>query len=152
VKFAENYLLVSIAKCMRSCQKPAKATPIQRTDESLTVAYVCPESHVSRIVYFATNPDAKWFESFLRNQLGDRIRSRDIRKATRHGWELDGNAEKEIPNDVTQFYWTFYARNEEEKNYSTILCMKERGGCGRLFTQSFARKSVLCPDCLKRRG
>ena len=149
IKFAENYLLVDLAKCMR-CQKAAKATPIQKTDESLTVAYVCPDSHVSRVVYFAANPDVKWFENFLRNQLGDRVRSKDVRKATRYGWEFAGNAEKEILNNVTQFYWTFYARNEDEKKYSTILCAKERGGCGKLFTQSTAEKSILCHACSKK--
>ena len=133
------------------CKKPAKAVPIQKTKENLTVAYVCPDSHVSRVVYFAANADARSFDGFLRDQLGDRIRSRDIRKATRHGWELAGKAEEEISNDVTQFYWTFYAKNEEDKKYSTLLCAKEGGGCGRLFTQSIVENSVLCPDCSKDR-
>jgi len=152
VKLSEKYLLVD-GKCSR-CQKTAKATKLQRTEESLTVAYTCPDSHVSRVVYFASSPSVKWFEGFLRNQLGDRIRSKDIRRATRYGWELGGNAEEEIlnsagPKGITQFYWTFYARNDEDKAHATVLCSEDHGGCGRLFLQSIAETSRLCPQCSK---
>jgi hypothetical protein len=121
--------------------------PIRRTEEELMAAYVCSDSHVSRVVYFAVDTDAKSFEDFLRSQLGDRVRPRDIRKATRYGWELGGNAEKEISSRITELYWTFYAQNEKEKEYGTVLCATVKGGCGRLFTAPIAEKSLLCPAC-----
>ena len=151
VRFAEDYLLTDISTCMR-CKKPSKAAPIQRNEEGLIVAYVCPDSHVSRVVNIGTNPDLKSFEHFLRNQLGERVRSRDVRKATRYGWELAGDAENRIPDKIIQVYWTFYARNENEKEFLTILCSKQSGGCGKLFTRSIAEESVLCPDCSKRKS
>jgi hypothetical protein len=146
--FYENYLLSDIAKCMR-CQKPAIATLLEKTDEAVIAGYVCADNHVSRVVYFANNPNKALFEEFLRNQLGECVRSRDIRKATRHGWELSGAAEKEIPNDLIQLYWTFYAKNDEEKNLTTYLCQQQNGGCGRLFTQSGSQRIMLCPTCSK---
>ena len=151
VKLSEKYLLVD-GKCLR-CRKPAKATKLQGTEASLTVAYTCSENHVSTVIYFASSPNVKWFEGFLRKQLGDRIRSRDIRRATRYGWELGGNAEEEIlnsaaPKGITQFYWTFYPRTDEDKSHPTVLCSEDQGGCGRLFLQS-TELSRLCPHCTK---
>jgi hypothetical protein len=147
VKLSKRFLLIDSAKCVR-CKEEAKATPLLESADSIIAGYVCRNGHVSRVVYFATNPDTSWFEDFLRNQLGDRVRSKDIRKATRHGWELGANAEKEMPTSVAQFYWTFYPLNEEERNYNTSLCSKEKG-CGKLFTQSISENSVLCPECSK---
>ena len=148
MKFVEDYLLVDTAKCGR-CKKPAKAMPLRKTEDELTAAYVCPENHVSRVVYFAKDPDERLFEEFLRNQLGERIKARDIRKATRHGWELGVKAEKEIPSKITELYWTFYAKTDKEKEYGTNLCAKQNGGCGRLFTAPINEKSGLCPVCSK---
>lgn len=149
VKFAEEHLLVDIGKC--KCNKPSKATPIRRNEDSLIVAYVCPDHHVSRVVYFGVNPDVRFFDDFLRNQLGERVRARDFRRATRYGWEFAGDAERKIPGKITQIYWTFYAKNEDEKGFFTILCSKENGGCGKLFTRSNAEKTTLCPVCSQRR-
>ena len=148
VKLSEKYLLIDGARCSR-CQKPTKAMLLHDTADGIIYGYVCGGGHVSRVVYFAAVPDVNWFEGFLRNQLGDRIRSKDLRKATRHGWELGGDAEKEMSASVAQFYWTFYPQNEEERKYATSLCSKEKG-CGRLFTQSISENSIICPDCSKR--
>jgi len=148
VRFAEEYLLVDNGKC--KCKKNSKATPLHRNEHSLIAAYVCPDHHVSRVVNFGTNPDLKSFETFLKNQLGEQVRARDFRKATRYGWELPRDAEKKIPGKITQIYWTFYARNEKEKELFTILCPKENGGCGKLFTRSTAEGTILCPDCSKK--
>jgi len=104
-------------------------------------------------VYFAAKPDAYWFIDFLRNQLTEKwVKSGDIRSATRHGWELGGNAESEISQiatsgKITQYYWTFYPKTNEEKLNGTFLCPKEKGGCGRLFTKLNTEDSRLCANC-----
>ncbi len=90
LSFVEKYL-VDDAKCSRHCDKQATFVPIKQSDTSLVGAYVCPQNYVSRVVYFADNPDPNWFHKFLVDKFGKaEVRSRDIRKATRHGWELGG--------------------------------------------------------------
>lgn len=151
--FVTDYLIVKDTKCYRHCQGLAKFVPLLRARNSLVGAYVCPQSYVSRVVYFADKPDAKWFEKFLSDQLGStRVKAKDVRRATRHGWELGGAAEEEIStvsNDgrLLQYYWTFYARTDEEKQNGTYLCSKEDGGCGRLYLRSNSESSKLCPNC-----
>lgn len=69
--------------------------------------------------------------------------------ATRHGWELGGKAEdeiKEISDSVKEYYWTMYARTDEEKKYGTFLCAKSDGGCGKLFNKLRSDSSKLCPN------
>lgn len=151
--FVNDFLIANDAKCYRHCQAPTKFVPISRSDSSLVGAYVCPQSYVSRVVYFADNPDAKWFERFLTDQLGtSRAKTKDIRKATRHGWELGGGAEEKIRNvsengRLVQYYWTFYPKSDEEKQNGTFLCSKEAGGCGQLYVKPNEDNSKLCQKC-----
>jgi hypothetical protein len=153
MNFVDKYLIAKDAKCYRHCQGPTTFVPLVSSESSLTGAYVCPQSYVSRVVYFADEPSASWLERFLTDQLGSvRVRSKDIRKATRHGWELGEDAEEKIRGvsgngKLVQHYWTFYARSEEEKQTGTYLCSKENGGCGRLYLKSNSDNSKLCPNC-----
>ncbi|HZW57303.1 MAG TPA: hypothetical protein VFF30_13525 [Nitrososphaerales archaeon] len=167
VDFAREFLIVPNAKCSRHCSRPTRFVPIlEKNDQNnsaiLIGAYACPDNYVTRVVYFADRPDQEWFERFLREQVGDLLRSRDIRYATRHGWELGRDAEEKIgliapahlpeagkATGVTQFYWTFYPQSDEEKKRGTFLCSKEDGGCGRrLFVKEISdEKSKLCSQC-----
>jgi hypothetical protein len=145
--FVNGYLIVQDAKCYRHCQEPAKFTPLKSDKPGIIGGYVCPGNYASRIVYFSLDPDREWFEGYLKKQLGDAVRSRDIRSATRHGWELGGNAEAEIKKISTaglkQFYWTFYPATDEEKTRGAFRC----DNCGRLFAKEFSDPSKVCPDC-----
>ncbi len=151
--FVNKYLVQTDVKCYRHCEKPAKFVPIYQKESSLVGAYVCPEGYVSRVVYFADNPDAHWFEEFLGEQAGpERLRGKDIRKATRYGWELGGEAEMEISKvsksgKLVQYYWTFYPQNDQDEQVGTFLCPKEKGGCGKLYTELKTDDAVLCPEC-----
>jgi hypothetical protein len=151
LSFVSKYLVVDGVKCSH-CGKRANFVTIYQKDSSLVGAYVCSEGYVSRVVYFADNPDAVWFGNFLRDQLGDRFRGKDIRMASRYGWDLGGRAEKETAvvsksGKIVQYYWTFYALNEEEKFTGTFLCREENGGCGKLYTKLKTEASTLCTDC-----
>lgn len=153
MSFVEKYLVVSDAKCSRHCDQPARFVPINETDSSVVGAYVCPKSYVSRIVYFADSPDPDWFKRFLIDNIGkELINPRDIRKATRYGWELGGTAEKEISSvsksrGIIQYYWTPYPATDEEKRYGAFFCSKESGGCGKLYSKLKTDESELCPSC-----
>jgi hypothetical protein len=151
LSFVNKYLVVEGLPCGRHCNKPVKFHPLDSGTE-LVGAYVDPEYYVSRVVYFSEKPNSPWFENFLKEQGGEpRVRKKDIRYATRHGWELGGNAEEEIsqvsPDGIREYYWTFYAQNDADKQEGTFFCAKENGGCGRLFTQKIAGAKKLCPRC-----
>ncbi|HKW05532.1 MAG TPA: hypothetical protein VJN71_09565 [Nitrososphaerales archaeon] len=152
VPYAMRYLIAEGVACGRHCKEPVRFVTLFEDIDSLVGAYVCPEEYVSRAVYFASNPNPEWFFDFLVQQAtAKRVRERDIRVATRHGWELGRDAEVEMqnvsPRGIKEYYWTFYAKNDSDKSSGTFLCPKEKGGCGRIFTQSLKAKSMLCPAC-----
>ena len=149
--FVNRYLVVNNAKCHRHCDEPSKFVPIFSGDASVVGAYICPSSYISRVVYFANQPDRDWFEKFLAVQVGDTLRSRDLRVATRHGWELGGNAEAEIlgisdTGDLKEYYWTFYPQTDEEKVSGAFICAE----CGTLFWKSFSDLRTLCAKCASK--
>jgi hypothetical protein len=149
--FVHRYLVVGDAKCYRHCKEPAKFVSLFMGDSSLVGAYVCPSNYISRVVYFANHPDREWFEKFLREQLESMLRSRDLRVATRHGWELGGNAEAEILGisdtaDVNEYYWTFYPKTEPEKTTGAFIC----SNCGTLFVKNFSEETTLCTKCVAK--
>ena len=137
--FVEKYLVAKDAKCSRHCDRQTRFVPIMESETSLVGAYICPQNYVSRVVYFANNPDPNWFQGFLRDQFGkDKVSSRDFRKATRHGWELGGDAEKKITKSggITQYYWTPYPQTDREKEYGIFICAREDGGCGKFYSKT----------------
>src|SRR5271157_4815369 len=119
VVFSKQFLVTEGVKCARHCERPTRFVPLLEENDKFVGAYVCPDEYVSRVVYFSKDLDMNWFETFLRDQAGDRLRSRDLRRATRHGWELGPEAEKRIKvlvdpaRGLGEAYWTFYARNDE---------------------------------------
>jgi hypothetical protein len=152
--FVHRYVLVGEGKCYRHCTDRAILEPLAEASDSFVGGYTCPGGYVSRVVYVAAEPDAQWFKRFLSEQVGDsRVRNKDLRFATRHGWELGREAEKEIGElrasgrGIRQYYWVFYPGNEQEKQVGTFLCAKDLGGCGKLFTQPIAAAERLCPRC-----
>lgn len=147
--FIRKYLVVEGLPCSRHCDKSTHFVTMVENREKLVGGYVCPDNYVTRLVYFELdNHDASWFKSFVRNELdgGPMVRDRDFRVATRHGWELGGNAEDETASftdrskGIKEYYWTFYGRNDEEKKLGNFLCER----CGKLFTQSLSSKSKTC--------
>jgi len=148
-EYVDRYLIVNEAKCYRHCQDKAKFVPFKTDRQGVEGGYVCPGNYVSRVVYFSLNPDRSSFEKDLKDQLGDLVRSRDIRLATRHGWELGGMAENEMKgisgDGIKQLYWTLYPASEKEKTSGAFMCENR----DRLFVKSFSDESKLCPDCRK---
>jgi hypothetical protein len=118
-------------------------------------AYVCPGGYVSRVVYFSVNTDVTQFKSFLYSQVGEKIvADRDIRPATRHGWELGSDAMAEMgevstTGTIKEVYWTLYPKTDNEKNRGVFVCShSEKGkGCNRLFVQDKKSTNRLCPNC-----
>ena len=121
-------------------------------------AYLCSGGFVSRVMYFSLEPNLGWFYSFLSGQIGrGMVKRRDLRVATRHGWELGEEAAVELGELASQWrkpavaevYWTYYPKTDAEKSKGIFLCSKpEHGsGCGKLFAQEVTSKNRLCPRC-----
>ncbi len=155
VAFSKQFLVTEGIKCARHCERPTRFVSLLEENDKLVGAYVCPDEYVSRVVYFSSKLDMNWFEAFLRDQVGDRLRSRDLRCATRHGWELGREAEKRIKllvdsgKGLREAYWTFYAKSDEDKKSGTFLCSSKDGGCARrLYSKRLDDQSrKLCPNC-----
>lgn len=152
--FIEKYLIFS-GRCRRHCRMLTSFTYLWHDSKSVVGAYVCPDGYVSRVIYFSVDPDTQWFKSFLTSQLGENtVQHRDLRPATRYGWEL-GNGSLDELRDVSslavikEVYWTYYPRTKTGKTDGVFLCSNsEQGtGCGRLFVQDIGLTDKLCLKC-----
>lgn len=159
-KFVEEHLTF-IGKCYRHCNKPTSMKVISRDSTRVLGAYACPDGFVSQVVYFSQKPDLHWFNSTISKQVGDEnFKVNDVRVATRHGWELGGDAEESLksklgPNpSLTEVYWTRYARTDAEKQVAISLCLGDgpRPGCLKLFAHESGKVEKLCPACRQGRS
>jgi hypothetical protein len=129
-------------------------------DDKVVGAYCCPNGYVSRIVYFGFGDNTDQFRGFLSSQLGSKVvTGKDLRVASRYGWELGEEAAADIEElarqhqlPLRQTYWVRYPKSEEEKAQGVFLCSDSspRGGCGRLFTQKLTDSTRLCPNCRRQ--
>jgi hypothetical protein len=153
-KFVQKYLTFQ-GRCYKHCDSPSYFVDLQSSSTKVIGAYVCPEGYVSRVVYFSPYTDVKPLKSFLYSQVGEEIvTDRDIRPATRYGWELGSEALAEIGKAsptgiIKEFYWTIYPKTEDERRRGIFVCSSpEKGrGCGRLFVQENKSRNRLCSEC-----
>jgi len=153
-EFVEAYLTFD-GQCYRHCDSPSSFVDLRSDSDNVIGAYVCPSGYVSRVVYFSVHPDVKQLRSFLISQVGKEIvNDRDIRPATRHGWELGGDAMAEIrevspAGVIKEIYWTVYAKTEDERKRGVFVCShrKKGMGCNGLFVQDKKSRNRLCPKC-----
>jgi len=122
-------------------------------------AYACPDGFVSQVVYFTQKPDLNWFNGTISSQVGaENFTTNDVRVATRHGWELGGNARQSLadklgPNaSITEVYWTRYAKTDAQKQTAISLCTGDgsRLGCLKLFAHESGKTEKFCPACRTR--
>jgi hypothetical protein len=129
---------------------------IARDEERVVGAYVCPSGFVSQVVYFSPNPGLEWFRDMLSKQVGtENVSVRDIRVASRHGWELGTDAQEILESNlgrgrsIKEIYWTRYPQTEDQKKRAVSLCLgnNSRAGCMRLFIHDRDVEEALCPAC-----
>jgi hypothetical protein len=157
VTFVEKYLVYNV-QCRGHCEATASFRLLNTEHNRVVGAYCCPSGFASRVVYFGAGPDTNWFYSYLTDQLGKEIvQRRDLRVATRYGWELGEGAEKELKEPthgrrrpvIGEIYWTRYPKSDAEKNRGIFLCQDPDSGkgCGKLFIQEITSKTRLCSSC-----
>ena len=119
-------------------------------------AYVCPDGFVSQVVYFTQKPDLKWFTDKITSEVGqENFTSNDVRVASRHGWELGGNALETLEakagtnSAITEVYWTRYPRTDAEKQIAISLCIGDpsKSGCLKLFAHDRNIVERFCAAC-----
>ena len=156
--FVQRHLVFNV-ECRRHCDKPADYKVLSTTPDGAVGGYICPDGFVSRVVYFSPKPNLDWFYTFLSDQLGkELVEQRDIRIATRHGWELDEEAASELAcltstlqtPLIKEVYWVYHPKNDVEKIRGVFICSDPRQGrgCGRLFVQEVTSKNRLCAKCI----
>jgi len=142
-------------QCRLHCDQSTSLVELWSDSKRYAGAYVCPNGYASRLLCFNREADIKWFKNFLTNQVGDEmVKDRDLRVATRHGWELEGDLTTEIRSlsstgVINVVYWTTYPQTEEEKRRGVFLCSDPQtgNGCRRLFVQEVTSMKRLCPQC-----
>jgi len=153
-EFVDKYLSFK-GRCRRHCDKSTSSVELWSDAMNIVKAYVCPEGYVSRVIYFSRDPDIAWFKDFLSTQIGaGLVNDRDIRPATRHGWELSDNAlrkNSDISSTgvVKEVYWTTYPKTDKERKLGIFLCSDpQKGkGCKKLFVQEVNSTEKLCSKC-----
>jgi len=143
-------------KCYRHCDKPTSMQVLSKTPTSLLGVYVCPENVISQVVYFSETLDHEDFVHTLTEQVGKEHGDlRDVRVASRHGWELEGDAESELRSKlgpagvIHETYWTRYPRTDAEKRWVVSLCIGDeaKAGCMKLFMHGRNSVEKFCPSC-----
>ncbi|MDQ1279087.1 MAG: hypothetical protein QG670_347 [Thermoproteota archaeon] len=153
-EFVKEHLVFE-GSCRRHCTQPTSFVGLQHDADRVVGVYICPDNYVSKVVCFSTNIEIEWFRKFIRSQVkGNIFRDRDVRIATRHGWELGDEAYLELREvnptcTVVEAYWIVYPQTEAEKTQGVFLCSnpEKEKGCGKLFIQKIDTKNKLCQDC-----
>jgi len=143
------------SQCRRHCTKTTSLIELWSKPTKIVKAYVCPDGYVSRVIAFSLEPSATWFRSFLSSQGVDEIlNARDLRPASRHGWELETDISQTIGHIsqtgvIYEIYWTIYPKTGEERQQGLFLCSdhEQNKGCKRLFVQNIHSPSKCCPQC-----
>jgi hypothetical protein len=152
--FVNKYLNFE-GKCRRHCNKLTTLDELWSNANNTVGAYVCPDGYVSKVIYFSIDPDINWFKKFLITQVGKKIfNDRDLRLATRYGWELESDASTAIrkispTGMIKEVYWTSYPKTDEEKKLGVFLCSNIQKGerCRKLFIQEINSTNRLCQEC-----
>jgi hypothetical protein len=152
--FVYSYLSFS-GQCRKHCDDSTSLIELWSDRMNLVGAYVCPGGYISRVIHFSTHSDRIWFKNFLSNQgVDELVNDRDLRLATRHGWELERDRstsirERSHSGVVREVYWTTYPKTDEEKRRGVFLCSNTQKGkkCQKLFIQNINSSNRLCPKC-----
>jgi hypothetical protein len=143
-------------QCRLHCDQSTSLVELWSDAKQYVGVYVCPNGYAARLLCFNQDADSKWFKNFLSKQVGESmVKDRDLRIATRHGWELGGDLTNEIKGlsssgKIKVVYWTTYPQTEEEKRQGVFLCsdLQLDKGCRRLFVQKITSSKRLCPQCM----
>jgi hypothetical protein len=158
-KLVQKYLSFKV-QCRGHCTSPSHMILLAAEEDKVIGAYCCPNGYVSRVLHFGFGDNTAQFHEFLSSQLDSTIvTGKDLRVASRHGWELGEEAAAEIGElarhhqlPLRQVYWVRYPQSEEEKAKGVFLCSdsSSSAGCGRLFTQMLTDNTRLCPKCKRQ--
>ena len=143
-------------KCFRHCDRPTSMRLMVEDSARVLGAYICPDGFASQVVYFSQKPDLKWFTDMITSGVGqENFTTDDVRVASRHGWELGGNALETLEakagtdSPIIEVYWTRYPRTDAAKQIAISLCIGDHSklGCLKLFAHDRNTVERFCPAC-----
>lgn len=132
------------SNCYGHCKEQTKPTFKER-DGYIVCFQACPGRYVSRVIFY--NADPQELISYLKEVAkGIDVRERDVRVATRYGWDLGLKGMSEKIMRVS--YWTQnYGASKvtSENRLALFLCSK----CESPFVKQFNTVVDTCERCSK---
>lgn len=128
-------------RCYGHCDQQA-GLRLLKSDEPILACYVCPGGYVSRVMAYGKIDAAKKLRDFVGAAMGGQpLKEEDIRRATRHSWDLA------IPGlEMKVAYWTQNYRGSKSADPDRpglFLCSR----CGSTFVKPLTEQGTLCSEC-----
>jgi len=129
-------------KCYGHCEKESTLSFLDENDPPLA-CYSCPSGYVSRVIAYGRQDPTERLRAFLLEKLGPDadLKGDDLRKATRHPWELG------LPGfEIIVAYWTQNyrrAKRDDPARPALFVCTN----CGSTFIQPFSSSETLGLEC-----
>lgn len=144
-------------KCYRHCEGESKIRVLSEEKDRMLSVYVCSGGYVSRFIGYCSEPDLEWFKDKVRKMVeGVEVTDRDIRVATRHGWELGAEAYSLLKEMYRRgeiaFPWIREVYWFRRGVHGLFMCVGTDSikGCGRFFINPSGGNQPLCPNCSKK--
>ena len=145
--------------CYRHCDRPVRTRTIASTLPGLWLVRACPSGVVSVTVYaeWTRRDPTQAVRTTLRRWVlpASRVRTRDLRLATRHGPELGRRAERFLAvhrgRPLRVVYWRLYpfrARDKTERRL--FVCWRRTHRAPVFYVADPAVKESGCPVCRAR--
>jgi hypothetical protein len=152
----ERFFLAPSGNCLYHCSGRARPHAIATSRGPIGWVYTCPGGTVSTVAFVggARRPSAARVRRYLqsRTEPSERVQSRDLRAATRHGPELGPAAERWAKGPgagapIRLLYWRRYPRKIGRRYSFLYACFRHGAGEVRFFPAVSTRRAPPCPFC-----
>ena len=148
------------ARCYRHCDRPVRLRPIATGGPGLWRVHACPSGVVSLVTYteWTDRDPSVGVRTVLRRwtRPANRVRTADLRLATRHGPELGIVAERVLARDprrrpIRIVYWRVYPfQGPDGRDHRLFVFFFNYKGFTLIYTAPADGGTTLCPGCALR--
>jgi hypothetical protein len=153
---SDAFVVAPWGKCLYHCTGRTRPRAIRNSRGPIGWVYTCPGGTVSTVAFLGGDrrPSPARTRRYLqlRTMRPERVRSTDLRAATRHGPELGRSAEQWIKNrdagaPIHVLYWRRYPRKTGRRYSYLYACFQHGPGEVRFYPSAGARGTPACPFC-----
>lgn len=128
-------------RCYGHCDQQATLRFLE-SGEPTVACYVCPGGYVSKVMVYGRIDATKKLGAFVATAMGGQpLKEEDIRRATRHSWDLA------VPGfEMKVAYWTQNYRGSKSADPDRpglFVCSR----CGSAFVKPLTAQGMICSDC-----